>query len=95
MREKGIGVVGTARGRKGWPHRLLAGLNTENTIFNHFHWYVDEYGTLVAKWRDNAPVLLVSTIHSVGKTILKWRRRPKVTEDNYQHITKYWGPHRE
>ena len=53
LREQGIGVVGTARVRIGWPHPLLAGLNTKNTIFNHFHWYVDENGTLITKWRDN------------------------------------------
>ena len=56
LRAIGIGVVGTARGRIGWPHPLLAGLTNDSTKFNYFYWYVDINGTLIAKWKDNGLV---------------------------------------
>jgi hypothetical protein len=71
LRAIGIGVVGTARGRIGWPHPLLAGLTNNSTKFNYFYWYVDINGTLIAKWKDNGLVFLVSAVHSVGTVILK------------------------
>ena len=71
LRQRGIGVVGTARGRIGWPHPLLAGLDSNSSKFNHYYWYVDEFGTLIAKWKDNALVFLVSTVHNVGTIIQK------------------------
>ena len=56
LRARGIGVVGTARGRIGWPHPLFAGLTNDSTKFNYFYWYVDINGTLIAKWKDNGLV---------------------------------------
>ena len=56
LRAIDIGVVRTARGRIGWPHPLLAGLDSNSTKFNYFYWYVDINGTLIAKWKDNSLV---------------------------------------
>ena len=59
LREKDIGVVGTARFRgKNWPPRELRDIKKEDVTFNKFFWMVDEFGTLIARWMDNGLVFL-------------------------------------
>eukprot|EP00957_Ditylum_brightwellii_P096204 7328626-Ditylum_brightwellii.AAC.1 len=70
LRKNGIGVVGTVRMRKGWPPPGLHNIQARNCDFNEFRYLIVEHGTLVAQWMDNGLVLLVSTIHHVGKHVL-------------------------
>jgi hypothetical protein len=76
LRDNGIGVVGTARFRKGWPPCALQQIQQKDCDFNEFRYLVDENGTLLARWMDNGLVFCVSTLHHVGTTIKIARKRP-------------------
>ena len=91
LRECGIGVVGTARFKRGWPPALLRNVEQNNCAFNDFNWMVDEHGTLVARWMDNGLVFCVSTLHKVGKIVKRNRKRPRKTCKNSGHVDKVWG----
>jgi hypothetical protein len=79
LRDNGIGVVGTARFRKGWPPRALQQIQQKDCDFNEFRCLVDENGRLLTRWMDNGLVFCVSTLHHVGTTIKVARKRPQVT----------------
>eukprot|EP00957_Ditylum_brightwellii_P211281 15365994-Ditylum_brightwellii.AAC.1 len=49
LREKGIGVVGMAKMRKGWPHPALKKTKQNKCDFNNFRYLVDDNGTIVAQ----------------------------------------------
>eukprot|EP00957_Ditylum_brightwellii_P115383 8799764-Ditylum_brightwellii.AAC.1 len=66
LRDKGIGAVGTARARRGWPPSALQKVEQKGCDFNEFRHLIDDDGTLIAKWMDNGLMLLVSTLHAVG-----------------------------
>ena len=91
LRERKIGVVGTARFKQGWPPKQLRNLDGKNFLFNHFYWMVDSMRTLVARWMDNGLVFLVSTVHTVGKTVEKCRQKQRETGKNKAHINLVWG----
>eukprot|EP00957_Ditylum_brightwellii_P145621 11087665-Ditylum_brightwellii.AAC.1 len=91
LRKNGIGVVGTTRMRKGLPPPGLRNTQARNFDFNEFRYLIDEHGILVAQWMDNGLVLLVSTIHHVGKHVLVNRERPRITARNENHMMKVWG----
>ena len=63
----------------------------ENCNFNDFYHCIDEHGTLLGRWMDNGLVFCVSTLHHVGKTIMRTRKRPRKTVKNMQHVDKVWG----
>ena len=69
LRDLGIGCLGTARTRPGWPPAELTeeSINRKykNATFNHCYWSVNEHGTLVSRWMDDKFVIMVSTIHNV------------------------------
>eukprot|EP00957_Ditylum_brightwellii_P023672 1786355-Ditylum_brightwellii.AAC.1 len=46
LREKGIGVVGMAMMKKGWPPQALRKTKQNECIFNDFRYLVDDNGTL-------------------------------------------------
>ena len=60
LREKNIGVVGTSRFRKNWPHEDLRNAPKESADFNDFYYCVDEHGTLTVMWMDNGVFFFVS-----------------------------------
>ena len=91
LRDIGVGVVGTARFRKGWPPEPLRKVNQSDVSFNDFYWCRDEFGTLVGRWMDNGLVCCVSTLHRVEQTILRKRRRPRMTDKNKAHVREVWG----
>jgi len=91
LRDKGIGVVGTARARRGWPPSALQKVEQKNCDFNEFRYLIDDDGTLIAKWMDNGLVLLVSTLHAVGHSIKVDRRKPRMTLKNKKHVEAVWG----
>lgn len=91
LRDMGVGIVGTARFRSGWPPEILRKVDQTKCEFNDFHYMLDEQGTLVARWMDNGLVFCVSTLHKVGETILRKRRRPRVTGKNKNHVKAVWG----
>ena len=61
LRDKSIGVVGTARFKKNWPPKELKVIEKSQAEFNDFFYTYDDFGTLVARWMDNGLVFLVST----------------------------------
>ena len=69
LREKGVGVVGTARFRRNWPPASLRKITLMDAKFNNFYYCVDEHGTLCARWMDNGLDFCVSTMHRVGKIV--------------------------
>ena len=91
LREKNIGVVGTARFKQNWPPKELKVIEKSQAEFNDFFYTYDDHGTLIARWMDNGLVFLVSTIHSIGSIIQRNRRRPRITQNNKAHVSKVWG----
>ena len=91
LRDKGIGVVGTARFKQGWPPAPLQDLNLKTINFDNFYWMIDKYGTLVACWMDNGLVFLVSTVHTVGNIVTRSRTKPRETGLNKRHVDLVWG----
>ena len=91
LRDIGVGVVGTARFRKGWPPECLRKIDASKVNFNDFYYCTDEHGTLVGRWMDNGLVFCVSTLHKVGNKIRRLRRRPRLTEKNKNHVREIWG----
>jgi len=75
LRERGIWVVGTARFRVGWPPEKLRAVNQIEVDFNDFYFCYDKFGTLVAGWMDNGLAFCVSTIHKVGETVKRLRKK--------------------
>eukprot|EP00957_Ditylum_brightwellii_P113286 8637915-Ditylum_brightwellii.AAC.1 len=49
LRDNGIGVVETARMRKGWPPTGLHKFQAKHCNFNDFRYLIDEHRTLVAQ----------------------------------------------
>ena len=48
-------------------------------------------GTMCARWMDNGLVFCVSTLHKVGNEIKRKRKRPRVTQNNRNHVKEIWG----
>ena len=77
LREKGMGVVGTARFRLGWPPKKLRAVNQTEVIFNDFYFCYDKFGNLVSRWMDNVLAFCVSKIYKVGETVKRLRKKQK------------------
>ena len=86
-----FGVVGTVRARQNWPPKELKLVNKNDANFNDFYYCYDEHGTLLGRWMDNGLVFCVSTLHKVGKTIKRMRKRPRKTVNNKNHVDRVWG----
>eukprot|EP00957_Ditylum_brightwellii_P211351 15366076-Ditylum_brightwellii.AAC.1 len=54
LHEMNIGVLGTSRFRKAWPPKELQNIMQQEANFNDFFWCIDESGTLLWHWMDNA-----------------------------------------
>jgi len=91
LRDKGIGVVGTSQFKRNWPPEALRNIDQKDAEFNNFYHMIDKYSTQVASWMDNGLVLCVSTLHKIGETISRTRKRPRKTAKNQRHIDKVWG----
>ena len=91
LRDRSIGVVGTARFKQSWPPKELKQVPVDEARFNDFYWTVDEYGTLLGRWMDNNFVFCVSTVHRIGKVIERIRRKPRMTAINKSHVEQVWG----
>ena len=70
FRNHGIGIIGTSRFRAGWLSAKLRGIDVKSVNFNDFYWEVDQFGTLVGRWMENGLVLMVSTVHKIGKIVI-------------------------
>ena len=91
LRERQIGVIGTARLKRNWPPKELKEVSVDESNFNDYYYTYDKYGSLVGRWVDNNMVLIVSTIHKPGKMIKRIRRKPRPTATNKNHVSKVWG----
>jgi len=91
LRDLCIGIVGTARFRFGWPPKEIRDIDQSSCNFNDFHWTVDKDGTLLGRWMDNALVFMVSTVHKIGENIKRPRRRPRINNNNRNHVNNIWG----
>lgn len=89
LRARNIGVLGTARNRRGWPPEQLK--LSSNPTFNELVWCRDQLGTLVVRWVDNSCVLMVSTVHSPHEKILRPRKKPRQTATNKSHLDLVWN----
>lgn len=67
-------MVGTSRFKSNCPDKALKQINIEDTSFNEFYWFIGQHNTLIGCWKDNALVLVCSTVHTVGKSIERWRK---------------------
>ncbi len=90
-REANVGVVGTARGRRGdFPPAPLKAI-TDNR-FNTLYLMKDRTRNfLIGRWLDNSDVLMVSTVHTGEESIGRVRRRPRENAINKRNIGKVWG----
>ena len=91
LRDKGIGIVGTAKYQRAWPPTELKQVSDKDCTFNDFNYTIDDYGTLCARWMDNGMVFCVSTIHRTGQMVKRTRRKPRKTIKNQEHVDKVWG----
>eukprot|EP00957_Ditylum_brightwellii_P115407 8802053-Ditylum_brightwellii.AAC.1 len=88
LRDKGIGVVGTAKARRGWPPSALQKVEQKQCDFNELRYLINDDGTMIAKRMDNGLVLLASTLHTIGSTIKVDRRKQHITLKNKDHVEK-------
>ena len=88
-RELNVGIVGTARARRGWPPKEFR--NVKDERFNTVYTLNDERNFLILRWVDNNIVTMVSTIHTGEETIVRNRRKPRVTSTNKNHLNTVWG----
>lgn len=100
LRGCGVGVVGTARARRGWPPKEIKDKSSKNPDgvddmhFNSLHYTHDKDNYLIARWVDNNVVKMVSTIHQPHDTVMKKRRRPRITNTNKNNVGAVWkGAH--
>ena len=91
LRDQEIGIVGTPCFCPNWPPKEIKKIDAKYLKFNHFHWSIDEFGTLIARWMDNGLVFCVSTVHIPGKTIKRKRNSPRVTSNNKTMYRRYVG----
>ena len=92
FRDRKIGMFGTARVKRGWPPAELKEERLPGH-FNHFYFTIDPYNNMVGRWLDNSFVLVMSTVHSCVKSVMKKRRRPRENPKNKDHIPKVFGTH--
>lgn len=84
----GIGCIGIARGRRGWPPKELRDVKDDR--FNTVYTCVDDKGVLVYRWVDNKVATMISTIHSPTDTEEATRRKPRITLTNAKHVERIW-----
>eukprot|EP00957_Ditylum_brightwellii_P028761 2172425-Ditylum_brightwellii.AAC.1 len=90
LSEKGIGVVGTSRMRKGLSSPALRKIQQKGCDFSKFRYLADDNGTLISQYMDNSLVLLVKIMHCVGKPVLVNRRQLHITVKIKRHIECAW-----
>ena len=88
MRDVGVGCVGTARARRGWPPKEFKDITDDR--FNTWYLLKEEH-QLTCRWVDNNIVTMVSTVHNGYEKIKKTRRRPRPTATNRRHVQAVWG----
>ena len=89
LRGKGVGVVGTARARPGWPCSEFK--NVTDACFNSLYYCDDEEGFRIFRWVDNNIVTMVSSIHTGEEKILRKRKRPQKNATNKNHLPQIFG----
>ena len=86
----GIGFVGTARGRRGWPPKELK--EVEETRFNCTHLLPSTNGDyLMARWVDNNIVTMVTNVHRGNESVVKNRKKPRPNQVNKDNLDAVWG----
>lgn len=97
-RERGVGMVGTARHRSGWPPKEMRKIGVgngeqaeEDNRFNTLHLMNDRNNYLIARWVDNAGVNMVSTVHTGYETIVRHRKKPRPNQFNRRHVDLVWA----
>jgi Transposase IS4 len=88
-RNTGVGVVGTARYRRGWPPKEYREIQDDR--FNSVNLLNDEANYLICRWIDNNQVNMVSTVHTGTESILRQRKKPRQTKTNKNHLQLVWG----
>ena len=90
VNRKRIGFIGTARGRRGWPPAEYKEIDEER--FNCVHLMPSTEGDyLICRWVDNNIVTMVTNIHKGNESILKQRKRPRLTATNKDNFEPVWG----
>lgn len=88
-RQKNVGVIGTARNRRGWPDPEYRNIGDDR--FNSLYVWHHQDNYLVCRWVDNNVVNMVSTIHTGDETVVRHRRKPRQTRTNRNHLELVWG----
>ena len=88
-RQANVAVVGTARGRRGWPPAEFKAVTDDR--FNTLYHLNDKLNFKIFRWVDNNIVTMVSTVHDGTETIARNRRRPRATATNQNHVNRVWG----
>ena len=88
-RLKNVGVVGTARYRRGWPAEEIREVN--DSRFNTLYLLNDVKNFLILRWIDNNVVTMVSTIHTGYETAIRLRWKPRENQVNKAHVRNVWG----
>ena len=89
--EEGIGFVGTARARMGWPPAEFRAV--EDDRFNTVYTLPSSDGNyLMCRWVDNNVVTMVTNVHKGTEVVQAKRKRPRLTKNKQkQHQTSLGG----
>lgn len=89
--DNNIKVVGTAKAKRGWPPAALTQI--KELRFNFLHHLLSNSGKFrIYRWVDNGVVYMVSSCHEPTDTVMKARKRPRVTNKNKANVKTVWGP---
>ncbi|CAJ1938795.1 unnamed protein product [Cylindrotheca closterium] len=89
LRQINVACVGTARGRRGWPPKEIKDVKDDR--FNTVYHINDRRNFRIFRWIDNNTVIVVSTLHDGTESIVRRRRRPRVTVLNKAHVDTVFG----
>jgi hypothetical protein len=89
MRDLGVGCIGTARFKSGWPPEEYKAVN--DTRFNTLYLLNDKDRFRIGRWVDNNVVTMVSTVHTGHEKIRRSRKKPRTTNTNRANLVTVWG----
>lgn len=93
LRSLGIGAAGTTRiNAKGFPNSLKIEREKAKIVlpWGHLSGVVVE-GVCCLVWQDNSSVFFMTSFHDIHQTVLRLRKRPKLSSTNGQVVRGVFG----
>jgi hypothetical protein len=87
--ERGLGIIGTARRRHGWPCSEMR--RVDDNRFNSLYCLNEKEGYMTMRWIDNGEVLMITNMHTGMESVERERKRPRITNINKRNVLAIWG----